>query len=208
MFLTVGIPTARREGADYLSRVVESLFDAKGDFRVVVLDTDVESPPIPEFKQEGVTVFKTTPADYPSWPVNPKDPIDERCVGDPPERTRWRSKQAWDAALVIETCFREASSEWFMHVEDDCLARPGWYDQLTQCLTDPSVKYARFSDRGYFGHAFRKDVMLDVSDFVKQRWDTLPIDWLIDSVPLEWKQGPCLFDHIGTVSSLAGQVRQ
>jgi hypothetical protein len=153
---------------------------------------------------------------------------------DDKERIYWRSKQALDAAYLMS--YAESRSEYYLHLEDDLqpaknymrdidnfLQSKGYDENLERwfilnffsssySLNTHNMLYPPSMFQSTFGLLFatRNKYFKNLIDYIADRFDLDPVDWLIRDFLLENDQHmflhvPSLFQHKGISSSLKGK---
>lgn len=204
-FLTISVPTVRRDRASYLITTLESLvkhLDAteRDSVRIAVyaaepsdsafveaVRRDVAEHFAKEMQEGLIAVLRPSAQDYP-----PFENLIEK-YNDSRERIRWRAKQCIDYAVVMERMHRCA--DYFLQLEDDVLTTHGYVTairmfvewlrtcqprQMFQTKCDPNWIVLQFSTLGAIGILFRDDDLRKVAMFYRSMYDEQPVDWLND----------------------------
>lgn len=132
--ICLGVATVARSEVQYIGRTIGSLLEG--------LTTDQRSS-----IHLAVFFAQTNPQQHPTynepWLYNVADEIIEYNV-DPKEMAHLRSleekhefwnKSMYDYKYLLKECL-ETDADWIMIVEDDVLAKEGWYDQPMDALKE------------------------------------------------------------------------
>ena len=137
-----------------------------------------------------------------------------RNFGDDEARVRWRSKQAFDAAYLMQQY--SGLAPYYVHLEDDMVASHGCLSAVRRIIqaAPPNWFSIKLSPLGACAIAFQSAGLEQLAAYLRLMYYEMPVDWLIDEHidfkkrtghPSLVKKG--LFEHIGVSSSLAGQRR-
>ncbi|XP_031549906.1 alpha-1,3-mannosyl-glycoprotein 4-beta-N-acetylglucosaminyltransferase A-like isoform X2 [Actinia tenebrosa] len=227
-FLVIGVPTVRRpKAASYLSQTLKELVEGleeheKSEVLILVFITDFNTTVIQSIRKEisdsfanemnsGLLRVVTAPRSfYPSLENLP------RLWGDSPERVKWRSKQCLDYAFLFE--YSKDLGEYYLQIEDDISTSKGYLKAIKNFITTNEKRawsVLEFGARGFIGIMYRTTDIGRLSMFVKSFFWVLPIDILnryfndfhLHGNPAWARCRPPIFRHVGTFSSLVGQVR-
>lgn len=152
------------------------------------------------------------------------------AASDPASRFWWRSKEALDTALVLETGLQAAPGvEYVIFLQDDIMLASGILLQLKSFMVDLSrsreiadvitlftvgttaAKPVKgHSVSGCVGLALRANMVPDLAAYIRSRFAEAPVDWLLNDFieakkKIEWAFHPNLVQHVGVTSSLAGK---
>mmetsp|Transcript_17697 Transcript_17697/g.29104 ORF Transcript_17697/g.29104 Transcript_17697/m.29104 type:complete len:350 (+) Transcript_17697:178-1227(+) len=150
--------------------------------------------------------------------------------GDSLERVKWRSKQVLDFAYLMEYCKDKA--DYYIHLEDDIVAAKNYLQRIDDWLRknyesrsdwiilsffnpwsiEDGGVYNPDSFSGFIGQLYRSSDLEEVIRFFKRRYNDSPADWLMkdylkESSKKVFAKKPCLFQHIGVLSSLDGKTQ-
>ncbi len=131
-------------------------------------------------------------------------------------RVHWRSKQALDYSFLYFFCADR--SEYFMQLEDDVTSEKNYLPEIKKFIKSRSKPWStlEFGARGFIGMMYKSEHLLYLARYCRVNFFVMPIDWLFRVYNDIWLYGndkssvrkPPLFKHIGTFSSLDGQVRK
>lgn len=227
-FLIVGVPTIHRTKATYLTSTLKDLVDGldeseKEEVIIVVLVADFDPTSIlsvsdqitkdfpKELRSGLIRVIKAPNSFYPNLNKLP------RLWGDKPERIRWRSKQSLDYAFLMKYC--KELGQYYLQIEDDIATSKGYLKKIKGFITKYQERrwsILEFGARGFIGMLYRTSDLGHLSAFVKMYYWVYPVDLLfrqyndfnLNGNPQWPRYRPPLFRHVGTFSSLDGQVRK
>ena len=222
-FLTIGIPTVRREGVDsgYLKNTIKSLLENMSprertnvtlliyvaDFNTSFQDTLVNylSAVYPSELESGLILpLLSSIDDYPSLRNLPRN------FNDSERRVQWRSKQVLDFAIMFYHC--QNMSEYYMQIEDDVIVAENYVSKIRdfialQEFVNTSWVTLQFSQLGFIGKLYRSSDLRRLADFLVLFYDQMPVDWLFGrfasllSLPKMPLRRPTLFQHQGLQST-------
>ncbi|OWF54760.1 Alpha-1,3-mannosyl-glycoprotein 4-beta-N-acetylglucosaminyltransferase C [Mizuhopecten yessoensis] len=225
--LTIGIPTLRRQGVDYLEKTLFSLIthsDASQQMSIVVVifmvDMDktwtrIRSKQLavkyPKLIQSGFLQI-VHPHDQSIYPDFGKL---KRTYNDSLERVAWRSKQNIDYAYLF--AYSQNISKYYLQLEDDVVAASDYYRDIVSFIDSNSNRfwyYLEVSHIGFIGKLIRSSDLGGLSEYIMMFFDEQPGDLLLIALGKIKTQSKrivatrSLFQHIGTVSSLPGKVQK
>ena len=225
-FLTIGIPSVRRQNVTYLEDTIESLISKTGaDDRprvvFVVFLTDSNHTWVIERAKEVYSRFQEhvdsglVQIVHPPHIAYPNFRFLTRRFGDSLERVAWRSKQNLDFAYLM--LYSQPFSEFYLQIEDDVIVSKNYLQNLesyiSACANKPWL-YLRFSKLGFIGLLFKSEDLTKVSEFFMILFDEKPCDLLINDLrvlkgqPNELVFSPAIFQHMGLISSLNNKVQR
>ena len=222
----IGVPTVKRSKAYYLLDTIESLINGlsrseQSEVVIVIFVAEFNT----EFRKKVKTdITKRFPSEvesgliqciiapqeyYPSMKNLP------RFYNDSKERVLWRSKQALDYSFLYFHCADMA--QYFMQLEDDVLAEDSYLPKIKSFINSRTSKWStlEFGARGFIGMMYETRHLASLAKYCRKNYFSMPVDWLFRVFNDKWLYGnnktnvhkPPLFIHIGTYSSLDGQVR-
>ena len=226
-FLTIGIPSVRRDNDDeYLQNTLNDLIancrvadhqnivivvflaDDSPDYNRIVqgkLATKYE-----RFMRSGfLQIIQALPEYYPKL-----NGLEDRNFNDSFERTRWRSKQVADYALMF--AYAQNISQYYLQLEDDVVSAPKYFESIQRWIgMRRNVTWAvlDFSSIGFIGRLVRSEDLRKLSMFMLNFYDEMPVDWLMGVFMNAMAQKnrlamkPSLFQHVGKISSLKGKIQ-
>lgn len=178
----------------------------------VIKVSDQISNDFPNELQSGlIQVVRAPNSFYPNLDKLP------RLWGDKPERIRWRSKQCLDYAFLMKFC--KELGQYYLQIEDDVTTSKGYLKKIKGFVTKHEERkwsILEFGARGFIGMLYRASDLGHLSAFIKMYYWVYPVDLLfrqyndfnLNGNPQWPRYRPPLFRHIGTFSSLDGQVRK
>lgn len=218
-FLTIGIPSIKRERFNYIYKTIDSLLansspEDKETVTIVIMfnDDDADwnneralnvSETYDEYIQSGhIQVITLPPQLYPDFNLIP------RTYNDSVERLTWRSKQNIHYAFLFRYCHN--ISDFYMHLEDDVVAAKNYIQDIRKYkrIFMNNWFLIRFSNMGFIGVFFKSSNLLTISDFFLLFYAVQPCDFLMNiiaKIKLQEKEirfRPSLFQHHGIISSL------
>ncbi|XP_077995073.1 alpha-1,3-mannosyl-glycoprotein 4-beta-N-acetylglucosaminyltransferase C-like [Glandiceps talaboti] len=219
-FLTIGIPTVKREKENYLHTTLDSIIEntSKEEKKTIVIvvfladeDNDLKRQIADTLKEKYSQYFWTgfielieaPPKFYPSL-LNLK-----QKYGDSVPRIAWRSKQVVDYAFLFTYC--QDISNYYLQLEDDVISSPNFINSITNFINtqaDDSWVTLEFSELGFIGKLYHSHDLVRLAEFALLFYDEQPIDYLLRyhlAVVGQTKtliHLPSLFQHIGKDSSL------
>lgn len=223
-FLTIGIPSVRRM-VFYLPQTLDSLLansspEQRSNVTVLIFLADdsvvynelVRSELRRNYSQHLESgFFRIIQAQkhyYPSLADLPQN------YNDSAVRTRWRSKQVADFALMM--AYAHNISEYYLQLEDDVECAPdyiGAIEQVLYSIRGSSWFILDFSSVGMVGRLMRSADLRRVSHFLLLFYEQQPVDWLLAVFIRAMSQNKRLaakkpvFQHIGNISSLDGKIQ-
>ncbi|XP_002738683.1 alpha-1,3-mannosyl-glycoprotein 4-beta-N-acetylglucosaminyltransferase C-like [Saccoglossus kowalevskii] len=219
-FITIAIPTVKREQGDYLTATLDSIIEntskeERKKTTIVVFLADVNE----DNKKQIVDKIREKYSEY-LWNgfleviQAPKDfypPLEnlKQKYGDSEARIAWRSKQVVDYAFLFSYC--KDMSDFYLQLEDDVISTPKFLASIQAFISVNSKSTwvtLEFSELGFIGKLYHSEDLSQLSEFVLSFYDEQPIDFLLryylalkgQSKPLVHL--PTLFQHIGQQSSL------
>jgi len=225
-YLVIGVPTVKRSKAYYLLETIESLInglskseqsevvivifvaDFDSEFRIRV-KTDVLNK-FPSEVESGLIQCIIAPQGY--YPSMKKLPL---LHGDSAQRVIWRSKQSLDYSFLYFHC--ADLGQYFLQLEDDVLAEDRYLPKIKGFINSRTSKWStlEFGARGFIGMMYETKHLASLAKYCRMNYFLMPVDWLFRVFNDMWLYGnergnvhkPPIFTHIGTYSSLDGQVR-
>ena len=222
----IGVPTVKRSKAYYLLDTIESLIkglskieqsevvivifvaDFHSEFRSKV-KTDVLNR-FPSEVESGLIQCIIAPQGY--YPSMKNLPL---LHGDSAQRVIWRSKQSLDYSFLYFHC--ATLGQYFLQLEDDVLAEDRYLPKIKSFINSRTSKWStlEFGARGFIGMMYETKHLASLAKYCRMNYFLMPVDWLFRVFNDMWLYGndrsnahkPPIFTHIGTYSSLDGQVR-
>lgn len=152
---------------------------------------------------------------------------------DENDRLEWRSKQSLDFAFLMKYAHEELDDfAFYVQMEDDLefsdhyLTEMAWWiskyfenrNDWFQLSFYSSYQYPdryRYPEKdffGFIGQLFRTKDLKPLYQFIEERFDLAPVDWLQRDYLIENKvkifsHYPSIFQHVGKTSSLEGKTQ-
>ena len=227
-YLVIGIPTAHRKKAQYLTDSLEDLVrglneSEKRQVVVIVFATDFEeelreavvNSVARNFRKELqsglIQVVEAPASSYP--PLTNIPPLWK----DKPDRIRWRSKQCIDYAILFQYCSKLGN--FYLQLEDDISVDVGYLKVIKSFIEynkNKTWSVLEFGARGFIGILYRASSLKRLSKFVQMYYWIWPVDILfrhfndfnLHGNPSSARLNKTLFRHVGSYSSLEGQTRK
>eukprot|EP00795_Rhopilema_esculentum_P013438 gene13438-4309_t len=226
-YLVIGVPTVHRKKAFYVIDTVQGLVSGlskneQSEVVIVVFVADFDtafrnrvkeemSQRFPEEVQNGlIQIIVAPPAYYPSFNNLPL------LFGDSASRVAWRSKQSLDYSFLYFHC--ADIGRYFLQLEDDVLTEDGYLRHIKSFINSRTAPWStlEFGARGFIGMMYDAKNLKSLAKYTRMNFFLMPVDWLFRVYNDIWLYGnergnirkPPLFKHIGTFSSLDGQVRK
>ncbi|XP_022693545.1 alpha-1,3-mannosyl-glycoprotein 4-beta-N-acetylglucosaminyltransferase B-like isoform X2 [Varroa jacobsoni] len=243
--LVFGIPSVKREIQSYLTSTVENLIanmspeDRSMSLIVIMLadinnSTKVESElaevrgVLDEHLRSGLVEVINPPSHF--YP--PIDKLQQPTLGDPIDRVRWRTKQAYDFAYLM--MYASSRGEYYVQLEDDILSKPGFATQMLNFAKKQMSSGHKdffvldFCTLGFIGKMFKCIELMKFATYILTFAQDQPVDWILDHYVQTkvcrfdkdakhcrkmkstiWiTHKPSLFQHVGTHSSLKGKMQK
>ncbi|KJE93289.1 hypothetical protein CAOG_04096 [Capsaspora owczarzaki ATCC 30864] len=230
--LVVGIPTlARPENKSYLSETLRSLIARSSQeeldaMLIVIFLADMDKnkamaiytqfihPEFEPYVRDGlIDVITAKKSAYPVYPT----PLPRRTFNDPEDRVKWRSKQCFDFALLME--YSKGRGDYYLQLEDDVLAADNFASSILAVVDEssymnPPWSMLEFSRLGFIGKLFRDTELLEMAAMFRFYHYDQPVDYLMTYFIQIKTQGSrlltkyALFQHIGTQSTLPGKIQR
>ncbi|KFD71512.1 hypothetical protein M514_06381 [Trichuris suis] len=241
VYLAIGIPTVRRGRRNYLVETIRSLIHSmeEEERKYVLIVVLIAEQGLTNFASETIAQLQNTFGQYlregllellvPSKEYYPPD-IDtmEGTYGDPPERTRWRTKQNLDYMYLMSYC--RSRGLYYMQLEDDLVTKLNFFSNIKFFVQKHSVDkwfMLEFSSLGFIAKLFRCRTLPQLIQFIAIFYRDKPVDWLLsrllqvrfcglDKKPKDCEKAirehvftfkPSLFQHVGLESSLKGKLQ-
>ncbi len=226
-FLTIGVPTVKRNKAFYLPDTLRGIIDGlaeeeKSEVVIVVFVADFNDD---YTKHVKVTIDKLFPDEVasgliqviiPSKSFYPQFRNLPLLFGDSVARVHWRSKQSLDYSFLYY--YAADLGKYFIQLEDDVLTEKGFLAEIKKFINSKKNPWStlEFGARGFIGMMYNSDNLLYLARYCRVNFFLMPVDWLFRVFNDVWLYGnakdsvrkPPLFKHIGAYSSLDGQVRK
>ncbi|KAK3605562.1 hypothetical protein CHS0354_005867 [Potamilus streckersoni] len=223
-FLTIGIPTIRRQNNTYIFETLTSIFNktAEEDLRDIVFvvflaDFNTEwKTSMAKYLYErfhiyierGVLCIINAPSSF-----YPKLDNLKSTYGDSQDKVKWRSKQNVDYAYLMR--FSKNLSEFYMQLEDDVVASEGYYNAIKKYIAEQKDDWIclEFSELGFIGKLYHSRDLENLSRLILLFYQEQPVDYIFVYFNVLMAQAsrrihkPTLFQHIGIESSLPGKIQ-
>lgn len=223
-FLTVGIPTVKREKGEYVLNTIQSIvncttekelaeiyivvfladFDAKWREGIIqrlrVMFDDIIS-------QGTLHVIQAWKSFYPQL-----DNL-QHTYNDPEIKKKWRAKQNVDYAFLF--LYSETLAQYYIQMEDDIYTIPGYLQAIKDYIHSFSERWVclEFSELGFIGKLYHSYDINKLAKMVLLFYAQQPCDVTylnFNTQMLQFKRHirrPTIFEHLGYHSSLPGKVQ-
>ncbi|XP_071120766.1 alpha-1,3-mannosyl-glycoprotein 4-beta-N-acetylglucosaminyltransferase C-like isoform X1 [Mytilus edulis] len=223
-FLTIGIPTVRRQQSNYFLETLDSLLNCTyqeniPNIYIVIFLADFnatwkyEMANIIEQKyskivRDGTLQIIEAPTEfYPSL-----DHLNH-TYNDPIAKRKWRSKQNVDYAFLW--LYSKELSKYYMQMEDDIFTVPGYLNIIKEFIEEQKTDWTclEFSELGFIGKLYHSKYLEKLAKTVLLFYEEQPVDYTFLYFNILNLQGsriirrPTLFQHVGFHSSLPGKIQ-
>ncbi|XP_071784071.1 alpha-1,6-mannosyl-glycoprotein 4-beta-N-acetylglucosaminyltransferase-like [Asterias amurensis] len=225
-FLTIAIPTVKRDQKDYLQQTLDSLIEnstpeERSVMTVVIfaanfddelnklLKIDLESSYRKYFSNGFMQLIVAPRSFYP--PLNNL----KQNFGDSEDRVKWRAKQVVDYAFLFSYC--HDLSEYYLQLEDDVVSSPNFVQSIRGFLETNKQKQWKtleFSELGFIGKLVRSSDLLRLAQFMLFFYEEQPVDFLqkyynlLNAQEGMFRHAPSIFQHVGVQSSLRNKEQE
>lgn len=165
----------------------------------------------PSEVESGLIQAIVAPVAY--YPSMQKVPL---LFGDSVSRVIWRSKQSLDYSFLYFHCSDQG--QYFLQLEDDVITENGYLSKIKSFINSRTKPWStlEFGARGFIGMMYDAKHLKSLARYCRTNFFLMPVDWLFRVFNDVWLYGneksnvmkPPIFKHIGTFSSLDGQVRK
>ncbi|XP_033742904.1 alpha-1,3-mannosyl-glycoprotein 4-beta-N-acetylglucosaminyltransferase C-like [Pecten maximus] len=224
-FMTIGIPTIKRENKTYLFDTLESLFNCSTEKQreqiyIVILLADfnrewkenithILSEKYPKSIRTGLLQVIEAPTEF--YP--PFKNLEHTYRRHSKAKRKWRAKQNFDYAFLF--MYSKPLSTYYMQLEDDVYTVPGYLTRIrNHLLQDDGWVCLEFSELGYIGKAYHSTDLEKLSRMILLFYVEQPGDFTymhFNSLMLQFHRRivrPTLFQHVGLQSSLRGKIQK
>lgn len=224
-YLTIGIPTVRRNKTSYFFESLDSLLNStteKQTSEIIIVifladfNTTWKSDMFNKIQRRYPTLVKDNTIQVIQAYKDFYPPLDNlrHTFNDSEARTKWRSKQNVDYAFLWMYC--AGLSKFYMQTEDDVLIVNGYIDIIKDFILQQKEDWwsLEFSQIGFIGKVFHSDHLEKLAKTILLFYDTQPVDFLFMYANYLNLQNhriirrPTIFRHIGYHSSLPGKVME
>ena len=128
----------------------------------------------------------------------------------------WRSKQNLDYYFAITKTLSRTNAPYILFLEDDQKAVHNWDMEINKNIesmeTNNKICHTKMSPLGMCAYLYNSTHMRDFANYMKDKYDKNPCDWLIKHFvrekSLKIKKAPkYVFQHEGDVSSLVNKTQ-
>lgn len=219
-FLTIGLATVERKGADYLTMTLDSLLQNASKtsgyyIKIVILLADrkrsvrerrlkmLRNEYGPYLEQGKIQIITIPLKAYPQLRGL------SRTLNNSEDRMYWRSKQTIDFAFLMQYC--QYFSPYYLHLEDDVIAERDYDLNVKKFIKDKEGIYwfnLDFSNLGFIGKLYRSETLLNQARIFRLFYTEMPVDLLLakyrtllgnDVTKITYPRN--IFKHIGYQSS-------
>nr|XP_034309576.1 alpha-1,3-mannosyl-glycoprotein 4-beta-N-acetylglucosaminyltransferase C isoform X1 [Crassostrea gigas] len=223
-FLTLGIPTIRRVGDEYIMDTIKSLVnntrpEELKDIYIVIFLADFNETWIEDISRrlndsyqhlissETLVMIRSWKSFYPSL-VNLN-----HTYNDNYNKRKWRSKQNVDYAFIFLYC--QYLSTYYMQMEDDIYTIPNYFDVVKDYISEMRFQWTclEFSELGFIGKLYHSYDLEKLAKMVLLFYEEQPCDFTylhFNSQMLQFQRyihRPTIFQHVGLKSSLPGKIQ-
>ena len=223
-FMTIGIPTVRRQQSSYFLKTLDSLLNctSKKQFSEIVIVIFLADFNI-TWRYEMANIIGNTYSNL----VNsgtiqvieaPREfypPLENlnHTYNDSEDRRKWRSKQNVDYAFLW--LYSQHLSKYYMQMEDDIFTMPGYLDVIMEFIAEQKSDWTclEFSELGFIGKVYHSKYLERLAQIVLLFYEEQPVDYTFlyfNMLNLQTQRiirKPTLFQHVGYHSSLAGKIQ-
>ncbi|XP_063401353.1 alpha-1,3-mannosyl-glycoprotein 4-beta-N-acetylglucosaminyltransferase C-like [Mytilus trossulus] len=223
-FLTIGIPTVRRQQSNYFLETLDSLLNCTyqenipniyiviflADFNATWKDemANIIEQKYSKIVRDGTLQIIEAPTEfYPSL-----DHLNH-TYNDPIAKRKWRSKQNVDYAFLW--LYSKELSKYYMQMEDDIFTVPGYLNVIKEFIEEQKTDWTclEFSELGFIGKLYHSKYLEKLAKTVLLFYEEQPVDYTFIYFNILNLQGsriirrPTLFQHVGFHSSLPGKIQ-
>lgn len=223
-YLTIGIPTIKREGDTYIIKTLKSLLDnmdaeQRKEVVIVILTADLdlerrnfsiqelENNFGPLIRSGDIHVIAPPEELYINFQVT------KRTYGQEQPYVEWRSKQNFDYAYLMR--YSAPLSLYYMQLEDDVTAAKDYLRSVHQYIDEQKDAWTclEFSELGFIGKLYRSKDLEKLSQMLIMFFQEQPVDYTYLYFNMMMTQfqkrmrTPTLFQHQGVHSSFPGKIQ-
>ncbi|XP_062603450.1 alpha-1,3-mannosyl-glycoprotein 4-beta-N-acetylglucosaminyltransferase C-like [Saccostrea cucullata] len=223
-YLTIGIPTVRRVGDEYIMKTIKSIVnftrtkELKEIYIVIFLADFNEtwradiSGRIKKSYSNLITsgtliVIRSWESFYP-----PLDNL-KHTYNDNDDKRKWRSKQNVDYAFIF--LYSQNLSTYYIQMEDDIFTVPGYLQVIKDYVSEFKTPWTclEFSELGFIGKLYHSYDLEKLAKMVLLFYEEQPCDFTFLYFNLQMLQftryirRPTIFQHVGIRSSLPGKIQ-
>ncbi|XP_034309571.1 alpha-1,3-mannosyl-glycoprotein 4-beta-N-acetylglucosaminyltransferase C [Magallana gigas] len=223
-YLTIGIPTIKRVGDEYIMDTINSLVnntrpEQLKDIYIVIFLADFNetwredisgrlNESYPQLiSSETLVVISSWKSFYPSLEnLN-------HTYNDNYNKRKWRSKQNVDYAFIFLYC--QHLSTYYMQMEDDIYTVPNYLKVVKDYISTMNFPWTclEFSELGFIGKLYHSYDLEKLAKIVLLFYEEQPCDFTylyFNTLMLQFQRiihRPTIFQHVGLKSSLPGKVQ-
>ncbi|XP_056007595.1 alpha-1,3-mannosyl-glycoprotein 4-beta-N-acetylglucosaminyltransferase C-like [Ostrea edulis] len=223
-YLTIGIPTVKREKDEYILNTVQSIVNCTRkeelqEIYIVVFladfDEDWKANISKHLRQQfGDIISMGTLHVIQAWDsfYPPLDNLKHTFV-DPETKKKWRAKQNVDYAFLF--MYSQVLATYYIQMEDDIYTVPGYFKVIKDYVKKFKERWVclEFSELGFIGKLYHSEDIDKLAKMVLLFYAQQPCDvtYLNFNVQmLQFKRHirrPTIFEHVGYHSSLPGKIQ-
>nr|XP_034309581.1 alpha-1,3-mannosyl-glycoprotein 4-beta-N-acetylglucosaminyltransferase C-like isoform X1 [Crassostrea gigas] len=221
-FLTLGIPTIRRVGDEYIMDTIKSLVNNTRpkelkDIYIVIFLADFNETWIDDISKrlnksypqlislETLVVIRSWKSFHPSL-ENLNHTYNDKYE-------KWRSKQNVDYAFIFLYC--QHLSTYYMQMEDDVYTISNYPKVIKEYISTMTFPWTclEFSELGFTGKLYHSYDLERLAKMVLLFYEKQPCDFIylyFNTLMLQFQRiihRPTIFQHVGLKSSLPGKVQ-
>nr|XP_022304417.1 alpha-1,3-mannosyl-glycoprotein 4-beta-N-acetylglucosaminyltransferase C-like isoform X3 [Crassostrea virginica] len=223
-FLTIGIPTIRRIGDEYIMGTIKSIVnytkpeELNGIYIVIFLadfnetwTTDISKRMNETFSElisaGTLVVIRSWETFYP-----PLKKLKNTYNHSYAQR-KWRSKQNVDYAFLF--LYSKLLSDYYIQMEDDIYTLPGYFQAIKDYISTFQSEWTciEFSELGFIGKLYHSYDLEKLAKMVLLFYEEQPCDFTYLYFNIQMLQfrriirRPTIFQHVGLKSSLPGKIQ-
>lgn len=223
-FLTIGIPTVRRVGDEYIMNTIKSIvnFTKPGELKeiyIVIFLADFNETWCKDISKRinesywsllhsgTLVVIRAWETFYPAL-----DNL-KHTYNDNYDKRKWRSKQNVDYSFIF--LYSENLSTYYIQMEDDIFTVPGYLQVIKDYISEFKTPWTclEFSELGFIGKLYHAYDLGKLARMVLLFYEEQPCDFTYMYFNIQMLQfnrlirRPTIFQHIGVRSSLPGKIQ-
>ncbi|XP_062574821.1 alpha-1,3-mannosyl-glycoprotein 4-beta-N-acetylglucosaminyltransferase C-like isoform X2 [Saccostrea cucullata] len=223
-FLTIGIPTVKREKDEYILNTVQSIVNCTkehelSEIYIVVFLADFDAKWKEDIsnrlrKNFQNIISKGTLHVIQAWEsfYPPLDNLKHTFV-DPETKKKWRAKQNVDYAFLF--LYSQVLATYYIQLEDDIYTIPGYLTIIKEYINKVKDRWVclEFSELGFIGKLYHswdieKLAKMVLLFYAQQPCDVTYLNFNVQMLQFKRRiRRPTIFEHVGYHSSLPGKIQ-